>query len=475
MKKESRYGSYVSVLCATLAVVGCNATAPDLAIGPVKDMAPGRWTATAASKSGVDHDWVARLGDKRLTRLVREAIASTPDMRVAAERMEQSRQNAKLAGVALQPTLNTTLNTRRNKVNFIGSPFSGSTVTDNHSLSFDVSWRPDLWGRNRAVHSAAIGKYQASQQDFRAAKTLLAANICRAWFALAEAQEQKQLAQKALEIRIETKDAVERRFEQALAAEGGSASQLRLSQTDIATAKAAVAQRKGEVEAAKRQLEILLGNYPAAKIAGPTRVPTLSSRPPAGLPSELLLRRPDIIAAERRYAASKKRVKEAELAYYPTFTLTGSAGTSSDSLRNILDSNFGVWSLGKSLFVPILTGGQIEVEKANRYSGERQALASLQSTVITAFGEVENALANEKWLVRRINDFNEAHRLAIEAAKAASVDYAEGTGDVLTLFNAQTQRITIASQIATLRRLRADNRVTLHLALGGGFQLSKSK
>ena len=332
-----------------------------------------------------------------------------------------------------------------------------------------------MWGNKRAAVSAVISEYQAQQVELRASRALLAAQVCKTWFALAEALEQEKLAQQALKLRKETADAVRLRFEQNLALEGGSASQLRLAQTDIATSKANLARWSGEVETSRRQLEILLGRYPAGRLQGRDNVPAIGSLPPVGLPSDLLLRRPDIIAAERRYAATGQRVEEGKWAVYPSFPLTASLGTSSSQLRGILNSNFGVWSLGAGLVTPVLTGGQVRAEQLKRDSQERQALASLQSTVISAFGEVESFLANEKLLVKRIEDFNEALRLAKEAADAAQDDYSNGTGDALTLLNARNRQIDIASQISTLRRLRAQLRVDLHLALGGGFKVTSSK
>ena len=171
-------------------------------------------------------------------------------------------------------------------------------------------------------------------------------------------------------------------------------------------------------------------------------------------------------------ASQGKLIKQAKLAVYPSFPLTASAGTSAPQLSDILQSNFGVWSLATNLAQPILTGRRVKAELAKRKSAERQALAALQSTVLAAFGEVEAALAGERWLYKRIVDYKEALKLADEAAKAAEEDYAAGVGDALTLFNAQSRQLDITSQLATLRRLRADTRVSLHLALGGAFKIS---
>jgi outer membrane protein TolC len=201
-------------------------------------------------------------------------------------------------------------------------------------------------------------------------------------------------------------------------------------------------------------------------------MPAVSTTPPAGLPSELLLRRPDIMAAERRYAAKVKRIKEAQLAVFPSFSITGSTGTTTEALSDIVNSDFGVWSVGANLLQPLLTGGRVRGEIRARKSGQREALAILQQTVLSAFGEVEQALADEKWLFQREREILEARDLARDAAQAAEDDYRDGNGDLLTLFVAETRKIQLESQSVTLRRLRLNNRIDLHLALGGGFEIN---
>ena len=290
---------------------------------------------------------------------------------------------------------------------------------------------------------------------------------------MAEANQQVALAQQALFLREQTEEAVRGRYQRDMRAEGGSASQLRLSQSDVASAKAELSAKRGNQETARRQLELLAGRYPAAQMYGRARLPHVASSPPAGLPSELLLRRPDIIAAERRYAATTKRIKEAQLAIFPSFKITGRTGTTTESLGDIINSDFGVWSVGANLLQPILTGGRVRGEIRIRKSSQREALAVLQKTVLNAFGEVEQALANERWLHRREQEIRNARDLARDAAKAAEDDYRDGNGDVLTLFAAQTRKIQLESQHTTLRRLRLVNRVDLHLALGGGFEIKQ--
>lgn len=467
------------ILLGAVSLLGfsaCNLTqVPESKMGAVKDLAPGRWTATKEGRSGVDRAWVKRFNDSRLEKLVAEAVTRNPDMRVAAENVQQAQQTAYLAGASSRVMASAGLDANRRKIIFVGFPFGGSQTNNSFGLNLNVNWEPDLWGRVSAGVSASVADMQAVEMERKAAETSLAGNVCKAWFTLCEANEQLGLASEAHLLRLKTVDAVRDRFELALQQEGGGASELRLAETDVAMSLALKAQRQGEVEAAQRRVELLAGRYPAARLKGRLKLPPIPGSPPAGLPSGLLLRRPDIIAAERRYAGTGMRIKEAKRAIFPVFRLTGSTGTSTDSLSNILRSSFGVWSLGSNLSQNILTGGQVKGEISLRSSRDRQNLAQLQSTVMKAFGEVESALAADKWLARRITEMGKAQKLADDAATSSEADYALGNVTLLTVLTAQNRKIDIASQVALLRRLQLENRVNLHLALGGEFTTQKNE
>ncbi|NNC88847.1 MAG: efflux transporter outer membrane subunit [Akkermansiaceae bacterium] len=456
-------------------LAGCApAPAPESRVSAVASMAPDAWAASREARAGVDRDWIERFGDRRLSRLVGVATTNSYNLRAAEERLRRAAAVARQAGAALKPQMDASLHGSRSEQKFVGFPFGAggipSSISNSFGASLDVNWELDVWGRLRAGQAAAIADAQAQAADLAAARTSLASQIAKAWFAAAEAAEQVALAETELKVRKDTVEAVRGRFELALFEEGGSASQLRLVETELSTARANLAFWEGERERVRRQLDILAGRYPDGSQAGPGTLPRIPSQPPAGLPSELLLRRPDILAAERRFAAAGRRERAAHLARFPSFALTGSLGTTTNRLREVLDSDFGVWSMGAGVAAPILDGRRLlEGERIAR-SDERQALAVLQQTVLDAFGEVEQALVADRFLARRIDALEEATRLSADASLAAGEDYVGGSGDVLTLLSAQSRRIQAASQLVTVRRLRLDNRINLHLALGGDFR-----
>jgi NodT family efflux transporter outer membrane factor (OMF) lipoprotein len=363
----------------------------------------------------------------------------------------------------------------RQKQNFIGFPGGGGGVTNsNFGVALEAAWEVDLWGRVRDGAEAALADAEAQVQSDRALRVSLAAQVAKAWLAVAESNEQVGLAGQAVKSREESTTLVRERFERAIAEDGGSAAQVRLSETELATAKSDLERRRGERERALRQLELLLGRYPSGGVAGAARLPKLPPVPPAGLPSELLLRRPDLLEAERRLAAAGRRADQSAKALYPSIRLTGGLGTATDQLEKILSSSAGIWSLGGSLTQPIFQGGRLRggVERAD--AEEREAVANLQRVVLDAFGEVEQALVTEIHLRRQEQEIARAVELSRDAATRANEEFRNGTGGVLTYLAAQNREIEAAASLVAVRGLLLANRVNLHLALGGDVVLHGS-
>jgi NodT family efflux transporter outer membrane factor (OMF) lipoprotein len=437
--------------------------------------APGSWSATREARTGVDADWLRKTGGAPLSALVAEALKANPDLKASAARVERAAAEARIAGAGRLPSLGLSGQATRQKQTFIGFPSQGPGVTgaltDVFGVSLDAAWEIDVWGRLRAGQEAAIADAEGSQLEFQAARVSLAAQVAKAWLALAEANEQVALATAALEARSQLATAVRERFERAINEDGGSAAQVRLTEAEVAVGEATLAQRKQEKDRAIRQLELLLARYPSGKSLAGATLPPLPPPPPAGLPSELLLRRPDIRAAERELAASGRRTLAASLARFPSIRLTGSFGTITDSLAQVINSDRGVWSIGGSLTQPLFEGGRITAEIDRTTATEKENAAKLQRVVLNAFGEVEQALAAETYLREREQAAARASTISAEAARRSDEEFSAGTGDVLTLINAREQEINTASQLAAIRRLRLDNRIDLHLALGGDFSL----
>lgn len=458
---------------------------------------PATWTAsntTATPDTGFpEDDWWRGFDDPELDRLVEQALERNGDLAAAAARIDQASAQARIAGADSLPRIDASGNGSRQRQNFIGFPIPGSdrqvlsTSSTSLGVSLEVSWEADLWGRLRAREAAALADVEASRADWTAARLSLAGQVAKGWFALREARAQSRLAEATVDNRRLTEERIQRRYEAGLS----GPLDLRLAMTNRASAEGLLAQRRQQLDAARRQVEILTGRYPRGEVGTENRVtlasmssrtartpalepvrelPDASGPAPTGLPSELLLRRPDLAAAERRLAAAGARIEEARKALYPRLSLTGSAGRRSQDLEDLLDSDFSVWSLLGNVLQPIFQGGRLRAAVGLSEARQRELAAGYLQSALRAFGEVETALAAESWLGEQVGALTEATEQSLAARELAEDRYAAGLADLLTVLESQRQALDAQSRLLTARRQRLDARVDLILALGGGFE-----
>jgi len=244
---------------------------------------------------------------------------------------------------------------------------------------------------------------------------------------------------------------------------------LRLALANAAGARALKQLRAQEYEQSVRSLEVLIGKYPANSLATVDELPELSQPIPVGLPSELLNRRPDIVAAERRLASSDLRVSEARKNLLPSLRLTASGGTASEDLSNIADVNYSVWSLVGGLTQPLFQGGRLKANVERSKAEAQQDYLAWSRTVLNAFQEVEDTLAGEQFLSAREKDLLEAAVQSMGAQSLAEDEYAAGLTEIITVLESQRRALNAQNDYLTIREQRLRNRVDLHLALGGDF------
>ena len=213
----------------------------------------------------------------------------------------------------------------------------------------------------------------------------------------------------------------------------------------------------------------MLARYPSAALQLSADLPDLPADVPAGLPAELISRRTDVVAAERRLVASDARIRQAKAALYPRISLTGSAGTSSNEFGDLLDGDFSVWSIVGNLLQPLFQGGRLRAGVDLAKSQADMALAQYGQTVLSAYRDVESSLANERFLRQRQEALETATEQAVAARQLAEDQYANGIIDLITMLDARRSAFASESQLLTVRRERLDARIDLYLALGGGF------
>lgn len=450
---------HLLVIATALTAASCAST-PAFQADQVLPEAPQSWVAAPqASGESASRDWIAALGTPALTPLVEEAFESNPSLAQSLARYDAALASARVSRAARLPSLNGSADYTRTEVN------ATSTGSDSYSLGLGTSWEVDLWGRVRNTANAASLDADAAAEDLRAAQLSIAGQVSRAWFALVEARQQTELAQRDLETLSLTESITERRFTRGLV----RSSDVRTARSALASSEATLASRLRSEAAAARSLETLLGRYPAARINREGEIPDLETLGDIGSPAELLIRRPDVIAAERRLEAAGLRIDAARAALLPTLSLSGSAGTGGASTDDLFDADTLVSNLIGSLAAPIFQGGRLRAQVDQAEANAELAIASYVQTVLAAWQEAENVIFADQILEARVASLGRAFNEAAEAEDLVIQQYARGVATIFDLLNAYSRRISAESQYISARRERAANRVDLYLAIAGDF------
>jgi multidrug efflux system outer membrane protein len=452
---------------AVAVVLGC-AQPPDRVPPARLDMViPDSFATSAGDGRPVTGEWWRELGDDALVRAIGRALERNPTLQAAAARIDQARAAARLAGAGNLPSVGASVSASHGQAP--APTITGGTsaeVSSSYGLSLNVSWEPDLWGRVRAGESAAMADVQAAQARLRGAKLSLIGQVAKVWFAATEARMQIRLAEETLDNFTTSLARIEARFENGVL----SPLDVRLARLNVATSEALVNRRRLQFDSARRQLEILLGDYPAGEIAAATDLPDVTIAVPAGLPSDLLRRRPDLVAVERQLAAADARIDEARAAFFPSLSFSASFGQRSGELDTLFDPQQLVWNLAANLLAPIFERGTRFANLDLRNAQSRELVATYANAVLGAFAETEIALASESLLAARAKALTTAEEEALAAQDLAENRYNRGLAGIITLLSAQRDALNTRSQLLTVRRERLDARIDLYLALGGGFE-----
>jgi outer membrane protein, multidrug efflux system len=422
---------------------------PNLAIPP-------QWTEKGGAAGAVANGWLTTFNDPRLEALVREAIVSNPDLRVAAARVEQAAAFVKAAGATLYPQVN--LLARG------GGALSGDS-SGLEGVGVFASWELDLWGRVRAGREAAQLQYQSAALDAEFARQSIAAMVAKSWFLATEARLQKAAAEEM----AQSADRLAELARDRLRVGRSDEYDVALAQANVQTFRDTVQQLDLAYRQSLRALEVLVGRYPAAALEVPPQLAAPPGPVPAGMPSELLERRPDVVAAERRIAAAFYRTEQAKTARLPSISLTAAVTSISSDLFVLKERDNPVWSAGASLLAPIYQGGALQAQVEIRTAEQKQAVAEYGRVGARVFGEVENALSSGFTLEQRAAILAQAVKENERALELANVRYRVGSGDLRAV---QQQLLAAYGARTALLRVRGEQlvqRVNLHLALGGGW------
>ncbi len=471
------------LVCVCFSLGGCVALESSKAEPEEIDI-PADWSAAENARASTDpvEGWLKDLSAPGLEPLVREAIEHNRDLKGAAARLKAAKARAVLAGADRWPQIGGNLRgahskreQNRNQSNLSNGE---AAATDLSSLSFEdydlglnLSWEIDLWGRLRNVQRAAIAEYQASRADFYAARLSLAANTAKSWFNALEAARLNDLANETLVSFKSNLEIVVKAFERGIADDAGTdnALDIRLARANVATAEANVHATRRNLDAARRSLEVLLGRYPAEQVAVADSIPDLRRSVPAGLPSELLLRRPDILASEWRLSATGERVAASRKAFLPSVRLTASEGSQTDTFRNLLDADTIAKNIAANLTQPLFEGGRLLANARIAGAEREENVESYAQIALTAFEEVETALAAERYLAEQETALKVAASESVAAEALAENQYSRGLVDIITVLEAQRRSFNSKSARISISNQRLQNRIDLYLALGGDF------
>ncbi len=438
---------------------------------------PSEWSSLSDSDQPIRHNWVDSFDDPVLSELVETAIAHNFDLKSAAARVEAAIAQARIDGSGLWPQLSFAPGYQHTQVRNAGF---GSAQFSVFEGLFNLSWELDVWGRVRDFRQAAAQEAEASHADFQAAQLSLTARIAQNYFVLQEAKLQTQVAVQSVEDRGVIAHLVQGRFKRGLA----RGLDVRLALTDLANARSQLAQARNRTQLVTQQLEILLGRYPDASLhnsalanAAPSDStaavdqPTLPAPPlvlAAGLPAELLSRRPDLIAAFTRLHAADARLKSAKKLLLPRIALTAAGGTRDSALTDLIDPRTVVWNIFAGMTQPLFTGGRIRGNIHLNEARVEEALNRYQAVALNAFREVEQALAAEEWLREQEKVLHEAVQQTEASQELALYSYRHGFIQILTLLDSYRSTFNAQSAHLSVKRQLLSNRVNLYLALGGG-------
>ncbi len=427
--------------------------------------APAEWAASGVIGKAPQGDWLSQFNDPVMNSLVAEALQHNPTLQSRAAAVRAAEAATRTARSAGRPNLDASLTAGGTSTGVETANGIQRNESEFYGVGLDASWELDLWGRIRASVNAAGADYAASEADLAAAELSLAAQTAIAWINLNEALAQERVAEQTYDARDRVRLLTERRFQRGLV----DALDVRTARSALANAEAAIATRRQITGETARRLETLLGRYPAAEIAASAEIPALGPLQPEGNPALLLSRRPDIAASEARIEAAGMRAESARLAMLPSFVLSGSVSTSEADLADAFDPERIAARLVANLVLPVFKGGRLDAQRDAAVAQAEAAVANYASTALSAWAEIENAIAADRYLAEQESAQVRALQEAKLAEELALRKYT--TSDTLTIFNlidAQTRRLTAESQLISARANRAANRISYHLALGGG-------
>ena len=464
MKRRPRPTLRLLALTLAIALAGGCTVGPDYvrpsAAEPASFKELAGWLPAQPQDRETRGKWWEIFGDAQLDTLAEQVIAANQNLKVAEAQYRQAQALAAQARSGLFPLVTSSASVQRSRLP--GSPSSTSTQ---HTLSFDASWEPDLWGRVRRTVESGDASVAASAADLESARLSLIASLAQNYFQLRAADTQQQLLDETVVAYTRALELVRNRYKAGVASKADVAQ----AETQLKTTQAAGI----DVGVGRAQLEhaiaVLAGKAPSEWTIEPARLTSNVPIVPAGLPSELLQRRPDIAAAERRVAAANAQIGVAKAAFFPSLTLSASAGFQSSSFANWLSAPSRFWALGPALAQTLFDAGLRRAQTDQAIAAYDQAVASYRQTVLNSFQEIEDNLAALRLLQQEAAIQDEAVKSAQESVTLLTNQYKAGTVSYADVVTVQAAALANQRSAVDIRNRQLVAAVILIRALGGSW------
>jgi NodT family efflux transporter outer membrane factor (OMF) lipoprotein len=446
------------LVSATLAASGCSSlSGPDYERPETPAKAQWSSPASVSPADTVQPDWWTRFNDPYLDDLIEQSVAGAPDLQLLAARVELAEASIGGEKAAMQPKLSSTISTDYQAV-------GSGPVTKQESTQQSLNWEVDIWGKARKGLDAKKAEYQASEADYRAGYLTLVSDVANAYFEIRQLDEQMAAQTDSLENAERILAIYQAQYAEALVPKTKLLSQ----EAEVHGLRRQLLDQHRQRVATENRLASLLGK-PAGEFSVPVKPLTTSVddlEVPAGLPSDLLSRRPDVVAQEYRVLAAYNLLGQARLARLPSFSLTASAGSSSSALADVLQS----WTFGlsRAITIPIFDPS-IQAQIKTSEASQKAAEAEYRRTVIKAFEEVETTLNNldsrkqqRKLLLQQVEDLSIVQQ-QVEARLR------EGFATQLEIFEAERTLLSTRMELLSNKKAILSETITLYKALGGGW------
>lgn len=472
LTRKRKVGS--GVKCALLAALGafvlngCTLLGPDYNRPQLNLPAAYPESEDAKAPLAVPAEWWQLYRDPTLDKLVASGLERNSDIRLAIARLEEAEALVREANATLLPEVdaNAAAGRSRSSTRAGALPPGTAPIRNNFLLSANTSFELDFWGRLRRAREAARAQYIATRYGRDVVGLTLAAGITQTYFSVRSLDAQIIASEESLKAAEDSLDIARRR------AEAGLASDLDVNQADTNRAQIAaqITELRRQRAVAVHQLGVLTGVLDVAIEKGDLRALPIPPLPPAGLPSTLLERRPDVRQAEATLMAANAEIGVARAAQFPTFSLTGALGVQSQTLSTLFSGGAGIWSVGLDVVGPIIDWGRYAARTQQAEARARQAAATYEKTAQTAFREVADALSNVRLAADAEQDLRTRVDRAGNTLKLATQRYESGYSAYIEVLDAQ--RTLNDAQLALARNRQAYLAYTVDLmnALGGGWK-----